>query len=505
MPQPARNVGVDDVVPMVIDQGQRGLEQSRHHPRAGQSAYNNTSNVGEAAGQRGSSASKSSLRDILVGRVIPGKEEELETELKAWIESQERRVNATRSPITRAEIKEIVTQVIKETQETQKPREATWAAVAARAPNPHNGPAAKEVPARLEREIVIRTGAQPPDLARRSPQEVIQAIQTTTGREGAAAARRLRSGDTAITFIGNTKAAFLEDKAWVTKVFGDSAAVAQRTYAVLAKGIQVSKLQGVDKAKLAAELTATNKAPVVRCHPRLPRREGARRGAILIEAGTVEAARALCDEGVILQAEIYHAEPYTQEVQPRRCFRCHGYGHAARYCTADERCGRCAAGAHPDGEEACPAGRGGIPFRCANCGGQHAAWSRDCPRFKEQKERAEVAYKERPMTYAMRGSNINTVSIPPPRRPLSVPSTARNPASSGEAKDDFTLVTRKRRAPSSPPKRRGRPPIIARVETEPNQSITGFLSRVASETSPDSSTSIIENTQRTASQDSQWD
>src|SRR5436305_10333834 len=85
MPQPARNVGVDDVVPMVIDQGQRGLEQSRHHPRAGQSAYNNTSNVGEAAGQRGSSASKSSLRDILVGRVILGKEEELETELKAWI------------------------------------------------------------------------------------------------------------------------------------------------------------------------------------------------------------------------------------------------------------------------------------------------------------------------------------------------------------------------------------------------------------------------------------
>ena len=71
------------------------------------------------------------------------------------------------------EIKDIITQVI---EETQKPHETTWAAVAARLPSLQNGPVAKEVPVRLEREIMIHTSAQPPDLAQQSPQEVIQAI-----------------------------------------------------------------------------------------------------------------------------------------------------------------------------------------------------------------------------------------------------------------------------------------------------------------------------------------
>ena len=169
MPQLARNAGAVDSVPMVIDQGQRGLEQSRHHLRAGEGAYNSTRSEDEAE----SSTLKPQLRDILVGRVIPGKEEELEEELKAWIKGQERRVDATRPLITRAEIKDIVTQVI---EETQKPRETTWAAVAARSPSPQNGPVVKEVLARLKREIVICTSTQLLDLARRSPQEVIQAI-----------------------------------------------------------------------------------------------------------------------------------------------------------------------------------------------------------------------------------------------------------------------------------------------------------------------------------------
>ena len=37
----------------------------------------------------------------------------------------------------------------------------------------------------------------------------------------------------------------------------------------------------------------------------------AKRGAILIEAGDVESARALCDDRVIFEAEIFAAEPYT--------------------------------------------------------------------------------------------------------------------------------------------------------------------------------------------------
>ena len=81
MPHPARNNGVDDAMPMVVDEGRCGLEQSRHHPCAGQGMYNSTSNKGKTAWQRRSSAFEPLLHDILVRQVIPGKEEELEREL----------------------------------------------------------------------------------------------------------------------------------------------------------------------------------------------------------------------------------------------------------------------------------------------------------------------------------------------------------------------------------------------------------------------------------------
>ena len=69
---------------------------------------------------------------------------------------------------------------------------------------------------------------------------------------------------------------------------------------------------------MAKAIGLANKIEVIRCHVRLPRGEAlarAKRGAILIKAGDVESARALCNNGVIFEAEIFVAEPYTS-LQP---------------------------------------------------------------------------------------------------------------------------------------------------------------------------------------------
>ena len=101
---------------------------------------------------------------------------------------------------------------------------------------------AKVVPARQTREVIIRTREQREDLAKRTPQQVIDAITRTAHKTGAVAARRLRSGDTVVTFNTGTKKEFLKDTNWVGQAFGEGAAIVQRTYAVLAKGVPAHRL-----------------------------------------------------------------------------------------------------------------------------------------------------------------------------------------------------------------------------------------------------------------------
>ena len=65
---------------------------------------------------------------------------------------------------------------------------------------------------------------------------------------------------------------------------------------------------------------------------------------------------------------------------PLRCFKCQQFGHHQEGCKRERVCGRCGQSTeHPD--SSCT-----YPIKCANCGGNHAAYSRDCPRWKTEKE-----------------------------------------------------------------------------------------------------------------------
>jgi hypothetical protein len=65
---------------------------------------------------------------------------------------------------------------------------------------------------------------------------------------------------------------------------------------------------------------------------------------------------------------------------PLRCFKCQQFGHHKDKCRKTEQvCAKC--GKKDHAEVDCH-----LPLHCVNCQGAHAAYSKDCPKWREEKE-----------------------------------------------------------------------------------------------------------------------
>lgn len=64
---------------------------------------------------------------------------------------------------------------------------------------------------------------------------------------------------------------------------------------------------------------------------------------------------------------------------PLRCFKCQQFGHHKDKCRRDPVCAKCGKKDHE--EASCDQ-----PVHCVNCKGSHAAFSKDCPKWHEEKE-----------------------------------------------------------------------------------------------------------------------
>ncbi|XP_077486525.1 uncharacterized protein LOC144097762 [Amblyomma americanum] len=91
---------------------------------------------------------------------------------------------------------------------------------------------------------------------------------------------------------------------------------------------------------------------------------------------------------------------------PRRCFKCQRFGHGSQSCRGRDTCAKCASNDHKfEDSDASP--------RCANCEGDHAAYSRSCPAWKKEKEiiiiktKENVTFKEARQRYAMTRSTFS--------------------------------------------------------------------------------------------------
>ncbi|XP_015925742.1 uncharacterized protein [Parasteatoda tepidariorum] len=69
--------------------------------------------------------------------------------------------------------------------------------------------------------------------------------------------------------------------------------------------------------------------------------------------------------------------PYVPN--PLRCFQCQRFGHSKASCRGTSVCVRCSSPGHSD--TYCE-----LSLHCINCKGDHAAYSRNCPRWSREKE-----------------------------------------------------------------------------------------------------------------------
>jgi hypothetical protein len=67
---------------------------------------------------------------------------------------------------------------------------------------------------------------------------------------------------------------------------------------------------------------------------------------------------------------------------PRRCFKCQRYGHFSSVCTRAEACANCSSLEHTHSRDN-PCQQ---KASCTNCGQEHPAYDKKCPRWRQEKE-----------------------------------------------------------------------------------------------------------------------
>lgn len=120
-------------------------------------------------------------------------------------------------------------------------------------------------------------------------------------------------------------------------------------------------------------------------------------------------------------------EPYKGNSSLLQCFRCQGLGHKAQFCTLTPKCVKCGQKHNTKECDKLP----DTPATCVNCGGEHPANYRNCPRIMQYKKRQESRTmtqnlpqslqmssfpKLRPTTSTIPGfQRVDTTTTAPPR------------------------------------------------------------------------------------------
>jgi hypothetical protein len=402
----------------MVDSGAGGLSQSTHARTAGLDALDATAtrppHGNRHSKERVKENDAESIRTELISLVADVNKAKARSLLAALAKATgaETATRPTPPPAAtpaniEALIKTTVQQVLAEViRPNQTPGPRTWAHVAGQAPKPWTEPKMM-VPARSARELVIKTPDAAPEIAERTPEQIVAAVKATEGGKAAVAARRLPSGDTIVTFSTDTPPL---TTAWVEGAFGPGATAGRRQFTVIAKGLPRHQL-ALDQ-DLLRNIQAANSTQITKCQPRLPKTPTGTRAALIIQTADLEIAQALCETGLIWAAQVFDCEPFYAAAQPRRCYKCHEFGHIAKFCKKEPKCGYCAGPQHPD-EVACPQQALGTP-RCTNCKGAHPAWSRECPIAITQQAKAAEAYQHRPKQFELRGRAAAPAATNPP-------------------------------------------------------------------------------------------
>ncbi|KAI1005374.1 hypothetical protein K3495_g2840 [Podosphaera aphanis] len=100
---------------------------------------------------------------------------------------------------------------------------------------------------------------------------------------------------------------------------------------------------------------------------------GKKASSLIVWFDRAEQADIAISKGIMWKFELKATEIFRSGFRLMQCFNCQKYGHIAKVCTANSKCGNCA-GEH--NTRVCP---GKQDVRCSNCARKHKAWDQICP------------------------------------------------------------------------------------------------------------------------------
>lgn len=215
---------------------------------------------------------------------------------------------------------------------------------------------------------------------KRPNESILQAVATNT-KAGVVGVKKLPSGDLVIQLKEQKgKGQLGQERAWLSQVAG-SAQVLPDLFPVLVHGVRLSQVNTTKQAKAARELERQNIVlhPGLRIErlawPKGIHKLGKKSSSLTVFLTSPEAANKVIREGFIESGEVHMVERFQTGCGLVQCFRCCGYGHIAKHCRVEARCGHCG-GSHET--RSCEKSKEPNGY-CSNCKGSHKAWSEECP------------------------------------------------------------------------------------------------------------------------------
>jgi hypothetical protein len=260
---------------------------------------------------------------------------------------------------------------------------------------------------------------------------------------GVVGIKKLPSGDIVVqTREREGRDRLVGRRAWIESV-APSAQVIPDLYPVRVHGIRVSRVNTANQKVAATALEEQNRV----LHPGLavlrvpwPRglaKSGESFSTLIVFLTTPEAANRVIERGLVEGGEVKLAERFVVGCGLVQCFKCCGYGHIAKHCRIEARCGHCS-GSHKT--RACDQKEAAL---CANCkikgrstqDRTHKAWAEVCGIRIQARNELERKLRSAPWSYPC--------EVKPDQRPLVVvpqPKKRGRPAYSATAKT--SVVTR---------------------------------------------------------------
>lgn len=220
------------------------------------------------------------------------------------------------------------------------------------------------------------------EIAKLSSEELVKKI----GINEVVGAKQLPNGQVKVYFVGpETKQIMDKQREWTSKLSA-TAQIASPTYQVLVHDIPFSfnpenleQIRELEKANgRYIQGIGIQKAAWLRRN----NRQGKSAGSLIVWFNDAECADRVIAKGLMWGYEVKATEIFRSGFRIMQCYNCQKYGHIARNCSVEPKCGQCAGGHNT---RSC-SGKG--ETRCTNCSKKHPAWDQTCPIRMAAKTRA---------------------------------------------------------------------------------------------------------------------